>query len=199
MTTVYYPGMGVDIVTPVLCVDGVTKIIATGPYEGTFTGKNQLQKVFDCICKLANSGAIQDEETGEWVEFWPQPVFDEDVIVPVTKKYFFKTKQMWLMQFTYQNRMITLNYYTSLNPNDKNYVPPDIVSKEKVDYIIHKSFKWKINQYTYPKILKDCVKFDKDGTCLTKLIGTKSDLRGVWQFGKEEFEITEESSNRIKA
>jgi hypothetical protein len=193
MTTVYYPGMGVDIITPVVCVPKVERIIATGPYEGTFTGKNQMQKVFDCICRLANTGAIQDEETGEWVEFWPQPVFDEDVIVPVIKKYFFKTTGMWLMQFRYQTRVITLNYYVQLNPNDKNFKPPESVLRDKVDYIIHKSFKWKINPTIYNQVLKDCCKFDKkkdeqgNVECKTKLIGTKDDLRGAWSIPKSEF------------
>jgi len=190
MTTVYYPGMGVDIITPVLCVPKVERIIATGPYEGTFTGKNQLLKVFDCICKLVNTGAIQDEETGEWIEFWPQPIFEEDIIVPVIKKYFFKTTNMWLMQFRYQNRVITLNYYVQLNPNHKDYKPPESVLRDKVDYIIHKSFKWKINEKIYDQVLKDCCKFDKkSGECMTKLIGTKNDLRGMWNIPKTEFEV----------
>lgn len=193
MTTVYYPGMGVDIVTPLVCVPKVEKIIATGPYEGTFTGKNQRDKVFDCICKLVNTGAIQDEETGEWIEFWPQPVFEEDIIVPVIKKYFFKSTGMWLLQFRFENRVVTLHYYVNLDPNHKNFKLPESLLSQKVDYIIHKSFKWKVNQKLYKEVLTTLCKFDKKDKdmCLTRLIATKDSLRGMWGIPKSEFASVE--------
>lgn len=182
MTTVFYPGMGVDIVTPVLCVGDVERIIATGPYEGMFEGRNVLQQVFNCICDLVNSGAIQNEETGEWIEFWTPPMFDEDIVQAVVKKYYFKSKDMWLMQFKYNNRIITLNYYVSLNPNDKNYKHP---INEKVDYIIHKTYRWKINPNTFTNVILPICKVDTPS--ITKLIGTKEDLRGIWNMPKDAF------------
>lgn len=184
MTTVFYPGMGVDIVTPVLCVPKLERIIATGPYLGTFTGKNALLKTFDFICQIANTGALQNKETGEWVEFWDAEIFEEERIEPVFKKYFFKKLGMWMMQFKYNNRTITLNYYVNVDPNDKDFKPP---TSEKFDYIIHKSYKWKINPNVYQSIVNTLCKKDKDGNNTTKLIATKSDMRGIWHFSKDLF------------
>lgn len=196
MATVFYPGMGVDIVTPVLTVPNLERIVATGPYQSS--GKFSLEKTFNMICQLANNGAIQNPETFEWIEFWNAEIFEEERIEPVFKKYFFKKLGMWMMQFKYNNRTITLNYYINHDPNSKDFKPP---TNEKFDYIIHKSYKWKINPNIFKNIVEPlCKKEDVNGgdgdgggvggdsVITTKLISTKDYMRGIWQFSREAFE-----------
>jgi len=169
MTTVFYPAMGVDIITPLLCCPNVEKIYATGPLDRERWKKRTFTKHCQFICGLVNNG------TNEF--FIPK---DQDImeLLPADceshclKDVIFKRKQLWYMQLMYFERRVTLYWYFQNDP-DKDPFP----FNEKVDYIIHKDYNWDVKgrQEDIIKILKPT----------TEIIACKSDLRQAWKYGKK--------------
>lgn len=176
MSTVFYPGMGCDIVTPLVCVDNVQKIIATGPIEQARFGKGALEKSVKFMCDLVFNGNNEfyegrDVDDDHFIEF----LVHEGELV---KKYNFKTKGMYLIQFKYNDRLVTLNYYYNALPEAREAWP----FHDKIDYVIHKGYKLNVfseKKNNFLKSLRPMLKED------TKLIGTKDTLRGVWKTAKD--------------
>lgn len=169
MTTVFYPGMGVDIVTPLLCCDKVYKIYATGPLDEGKFAKNVLQKSILFMQNLVNCGSndfyIKDDD--EFIQFLPIDSEAETI-----KKVQFKTRGLYYMQFKYFGRTVTLYYYYKARVEDDKWNVP-----EQVDYIIHKDCDWDIE--------KDKAKLAKIVKPTTQVIANKHDLRVTWKFSKK--------------
>ena len=94
MSVVFYPGMGIDIVTPLVCVKDVYKIIATGPIQHEQFGKHALDKMIQFMCNVVVSGTNEfyegrDVDDDNFIEF----LIEEGEVV---KKYNFKTKKCTL-------------------------------------------------------------------------------------------------------
>lgn len=169
MSIVYYPAMGLDIVTPVLCVPNLEKIYATAPLDNDKFPKQTLRKTILFIRSLINSGTSEfyAKPYQEIIEF-----FDVESESQVIKEYTFKRKKMWYMQFKYFNRTITVYLYFT---NHCNHDP--IPFTEKVDYIIHKDYPFNVEERTSEllKILKPT----------TKIIANKPDLRMHWKYSRK--------------
>lgn len=177
MSVVFYPGMGIDIVTPLVCVKDVYRIIATGPIQHERFGKGALDKMIHFICNLICSGTNEfyegrDVDDDHFIEF----LIEEGEIV---KKYNFKKLQMYLLQFKYNERLVTLNYYYGILPDSKNADPWPF--KDSFDYVIHKGFKLNVlsPKISFMKNLKPLLKPE------TQLIADKGTLRGVWRTAKD--------------
>jgi len=169
MTTVFYPAMGVDIITPLLCCPKVQKIYATGPLDRKRWKKKTLTKHCQFICGLVNAGTNEffirkDEDIME--------LLPDDSESHCLKDMIFKSKQMWYMQLEYFNRRVTLYWYFQNDP-DKDPFP----FTEQVDYIIHKDYNWDVQGRK-----EDIVKILKPDT---QIIACKSDLRQTWKYSKK--------------
>lgn len=188
--TVFYPAMGVDIFTPLMCVPKVDKIIATGPIPAEKFGKGALETTVRYICNFINLGTNEFYEgkyvdDDEFIEFLP----DEGHIV---KKYNFKSKGLYLITFKYRERIVKLYYYYRVEP-----LPEPHLGKwdfdgmeEKFDYVIHKGYKMPIYPTKKRKraLMKYLKPYLKD---TTKLISTKNDIRSGWRIPKESLEGVE--------
>ena len=179
-TIVFYPAMGVDIFTPLLCVPKVDKIIACGPLPEQF-GKSALEQTIRHICNFVNTGTndfyegkyVDDDE--EFIEFLPE----EGNIV---KKFNFKSKGMYLVTFKYNERLVRLYYYYKVLPEALDNM--DWPFEDKFDYVIHKGYK--MNVYPSRKCKTNfLVQLRKHLKDTTVLISTRSDIRGVWEVPKE--------------
>lgn len=175
MSTVFYPGMGVDIVTPLLCISDVCKIVATGPIPHTKFGKGALDKTMQFICNLVLTGNNEfyegrNVDDDHFIEF----LVEEGVIL---KKYNFKKKKMFLIQFKYNEKVVNLYYYYNTTPEAKK---EDWPFKDQFDYVIHKEYKLNVHS---PKInfMKNVKPLLKENT---KLISDKGTLRGIWHVPK---------------
>jgi len=98
MSTVFYPGMGIDIITPLVCVPNVNKIVATGPLPHDRFKKRTLDKSINFICNLIITGNNEfyegrDVDEDHFIEF----LIEEAEIM---KKYNFKKKS--IVSFTIQ-------------------------------------------------------------------------------------------------
>ena len=130
---VLYPQMGHDIITPVLCTDGVYKIYAFGPLpkgQGLTQTINMLKK----IAHTGHTGVFEEED--EEIE----DLFDFPLVC--MKEMHFKTKDLYYMQFKYgfeddQRQTITLYYYYNAKLTDKIW---PITDGDKIDYIIYKDY-----------------------------------------------------------
>jgi len=182
-SVVFYPGMGLDIVTPLLCVPDVYKIIATGPIPKEHFGKGALEKTFDFICNLIKSGNNEfyegrDVDDDHFIEFLVEEA-------EILKRYNFKKLGMYTIQFRYAERKITLNYYYNINPESTNDKWP---FTDKIDFVIHKGHN--INVFSKKNnFLQNLKPLLKD---TTKLIATKDILRGVWQTSKDKIPLPDE-------
>jgi hypothetical protein len=181
--TVFYPAMGVDIFTPLMCVPNVDKIIATGPIPSEKFGKGALETTIRYVCNFINYGTNEfyegkyvDED--EFIEFLP----DEGQI---TKKYNFKSKGLYLVTFKYRERNVKLYYYYKSEPLDEKYPFTD-----KFDYVIHKGFKMPIYPTTKRKktLIKNLKNHLKPNTIL---IANKNDIRSLWRMPKSSLEGVE--------
>ena len=173
MSVVFYPGMGVDIVTPLVCIPNVRKIIATGPIEYERFGKRALDKSINFMCNLIMKGNNEfyegrDVDEDHFIEF----LIEEGEIM---KKHNFKTLQMYLVQFRYNERLVTLNYYYGIKPEDKWSF------KDEFDYVIHKGCK--INVFSKKTNFMNSLKPLLNEK--TQLVATKGTLRGVWKTSKD--------------
>jgi len=175
MSVVFYPGMGIDIITPLVCVPNVQKIIATGPLPHERFQKGTLEKTIIFICNLIMKGNNEfyegrDVDDDHFIEF----LIEEGEIM---KKYNFKKLGMYLLQFRYAERLITLNYYYNTSPESKE---KDWPFHDKFDHVIHKGYKLNVfsPKINFIKNLKNRIKET------TKLIGTKDILRGSWNIPK---------------
>lgn len=196
MSTVFYPGMGADIVTPLMSAESIDRIIGFGPVEGVGK-KNATRNTFKLIADIVNNGSVLDEENDEWIDLFRGG--------QVTKQYFFRKKGMWLMNFGFDgdrgfedershfDKNITLNYYPYNDANNPSYPFSD-----KVDYIIYKpdvrridsdeeyrgslsSWRWRLQQRECLQKLKTIMKPD------AKIVGTKETLRSIFRAPKEDF------------
>ena len=125
--------MGHDIITPVLCTDGVYKIYAFGPLP---KGQGLMQTV-NMIKKIAHTGhtGVFEEEDEEIEDLFDFPLV-------CMKEMNFKSKDMYYMQFKYgfeddQRQTITLYYYYKASLSDKVW---PITDGDKIDYIIYKDY-----------------------------------------------------------
>lgn len=175
MSVVFYPGMGIDIVTPLVCIPNVHKIIATGPIPRNKFGKNALEKTIQFICNLVLTGNNEfyegrDVDEDHFIEFLIEEGF-------VTKKYNFKKQKLYLIHFKYNEKVVKLYYYYGVTPETKEDWP----FQDQFDYVIHKGYKLNVHspKINFMKNLKMYLKND------TKLIGNKSTLRGVWHAPKD--------------
>lgn len=173
MSVVFYPGMGIDIVTPLVCIPNVNKIIATGPIEYERFGKGALDKTINFMCNLVLKGNNEfyegrDVDDDHFIEF----LIEEGEII---KKHNFKTLKMYLVQFKYNEKLVTLNYYYNVKPEDKWSF------RDKFDYVIHKGCK--INVFSKKNNFMNSLKPLLKDT--TQLIATKGTLRGTWKTPKD--------------
>jgi hypothetical protein len=176
MSVVFYPGMGIDIITPLTCIEKVEKIVATGPIEYGRFGKGALDKSISFMCNLVFHGNNEfyegrDVDDDHFIEFL---VHEGEVV----KKFNFKKMGMYLVQFKYNERIVTLNYYYKAMPEAREDWP----FKDKFDYVIHKGYKLNVFSEKKNNFLKSLRPLLKDNT---KLIATKDILRGTWKTAKD--------------
>ena len=135
----FYPAMGIDIITPLVCIPNINKIIATGPLPHKQLGKGTLEKTINLICNLVIDGTNEVYEGKD---------IDEDDFIDfllaegeVTKRYNFKRKGLYLVQFKYDDRRITLYYYYNMTPEALTDKWP---FKDNLTHVIHKGYKLNI-------------------------------------------------------
>lgn len=173
MSVVFYPAMGIDIVTPLLCIKDVNKIIATGPIPHKRFGKGALEKTMDFICNIVKTGNNEfyegrDVDDDHFIEF----LVDEGVLL---KRYNFKTKGMYLLQFRYAERPVSIFYYYNIDPKEK------WPFNDHFDYVIHRDYSINI-QSPKCKFMTQLRPLLKPNT---QLIATKNELRGQWGISKQ--------------
>lgn len=177
---VFYPAMGVDIITPLVCIPTIDKIIATGPIhtnlkqfgKGAFE-KGAIEKTMNFICKLIVNGTNEfyegrNVDEDQFIEF----LIEEGVIM---KKYHFKKKEMFLIHFKYNDRLVKLYYYYNIDPEKK------WTFKESFTHVIHKDYKLSVHS-DKNFFLKNLMPLIKTST---KLISDKSTIRGIWHISKK--------------
>lgn len=176
MSVVFYPAMGIDIVTPLLCVKDVNKIIATGPIPYKRFGKGALEKTMDFICNIVKTGNNEfyegrDVDDDHFIEF----LVEEGILM---KRYNFKTKGMYLLQFRYAERPVSVFYYYNIDVTNDNEKWP---FNEQIDYVIHRDFPINL-QSPKCKFMPQLRPLLKPNT---QLIATKNELRGQWGISKQ--------------
>ena len=178
MSVIFYPAMGIDVVTPILCIKNLNKIVATGPVPKNFAkhGRLGIEKTVDFICDLIKTGTNEfyegkDVDDDHFIEFF----IEEASIV---KRHNFKSISMYVLQIKYAEKPITVYWYYDIDPvNSKDPWP----FKDQFDYVINKGFPINVKspKNSFMKNLKPLLKKG------CKLISTKSELRGQWQIPKE--------------
>ena len=136
---VFYPQMGNDIISPVLCGPNVHKIYAFGPLPKGQSLTQTIQRITK-IVSIGHTGVFDDDSDCESSREELEDLYD----LPLWcwKSVHFKSKNMYYMQFKYgyedeQRRTITLYYYYRASIFDKEWpIPKD----EKMDYIVYKDY-----------------------------------------------------------
>ena len=169
-SVVFYPQMGNDIISPILCSKDVNKIYAFGPLPKGQSLTETIRMITK-IAEMGHTGVFENEEE-EIEDLFDFPLW-------CAKSVHFKTKNLYYLQFKYgfedeSRRTITLYYYYNASLHDKKWPIPE---NEKVDYIVYKDYD-----------LEDKTLFERKGILkpTTKIFSTEFKLLKEWNATEED-------------
>jgi hypothetical protein len=174
---VFYPNLGNDIITPILCAPNVYKIYAFGPIPKGYNLTRNIQRITK-IANIGTTGVFDDDDSDS-----DEEEIEDLLDLPLwcSKSVHFKTKNLYYMQFKYgyedeNRRTITLYYYYKASITDAKWPIPD---HEKMDCIIYKDYKLSEDN-------KDIFEKMKITKPTTKIFSTEYKLLSEWDATEEE-------------